>query len=67
MYLKHIPISFGVEDHSLNERITTWINGLLKKKKIQKQNFKELRFIDATGAQVTIRAASGLKYRIEEE
>lgn len=36
-------------------------------KKIQKQNFKELRFIDATGAQVTIRAASGLKYRIEEE
>lgn len=35
-------------------------------KKIQKQNFKELKFIDATDAQVVIRAASGLKYKIQE-
>ena len=35
-------------------------------KKILKQNFKELKFIDEDGSQVIIRAASGLKYRIEE-
>lgn len=35
-------------------------------KKIQKQNFKELKFIDAADAQVVIRAASGLKYKIQE-
>lgn len=35
-------------------------------KKILKQNFKELRFIDEDGSLVVIRAASGLKYRIEE-
>lgn len=35
-------------------------------KKIQKQNFKELKFIDGAGAQIVIRAASGLKYKIEE-
>ena len=35
-------------------------------KKILKQNFKELKFIDVDGSLIVIRAASGLKYRIEE-
>ena len=35
-------------------------------KKIVKQNFKELKFIDSDGSLITIRAESGLKYRIEE-
>ena len=36
-------------------------------RKISKQNFKELRFIDENKKNINIRCESGLRYRIEEQ